>query len=292
MTTLSVERVEDLRTQRCDDRRAAPVRRAATPTITLVIPTRNESRNLPWVLQRIPASVDELILVDGGSSDDTVAVARSIRPDVTVLGQNAPGKGAALATGLCAATSDIAVMMDADCSMDPTDIPSYVAALMAGADVVKGSRYLGPDAGSEDLTRVRSVGNKALALAANIMHGQSWSELCYGYAAMWTDILIPLGIAELASKAPNTGSPARGGKPRPHHYGHGFEIEALLFCRSAAAGLRVTEVASFERNRAHGESSLSTFRDGRRVINAVVRERALARAARRLVALPRLAPVA
>jgi hypothetical protein len=253
--------------------------RPSNPRISIVIPALNEAKNLPWVLERIPEGIDEVILVDGSSSDGTPDVALSLRSDIVVVSQFAPGKGAALAAGLVAATGDIVVMIDADCSMDPREIPRFVEALESGADLVKGSRYV-RGAGSEDLTLLRSLGNRCLSIAANVLHGTRWSELCYGFAAMWTDILAPLDILDVAlpPEADITdaeSSSARGSAPRPRRYGQGFEIEALLFCRAARAGLQVVEVPSWERERMHGASKLLTFRDGLRVLGAVLNERRL-----------------
>lgn len=246
-----------------------------TPSVSVVVPAFNEAMNLPWVLARIDASY-EVVLVDGDSSDDTVAVARRLRPDVVVVGQRHPGKGAALAAGMLAATGDIIVMIDADGSMDPAEIPAFVGILLSGADVVKGSRYL-PGAGSEDLTVIRSLGNRALTVASNILFRQHWSELCYGYAAFWRHALTAVGVDRIEQgddrgPVPSLWNRLLGGR-RGVAYGHGFEIEAILFCRSARHGLRVCEAPSYERDRMHGESNLSTFRDGTRVLGAMLWER-------------------
>ena len=91
--------------------------------ISVVIPALNEARNLPHVFARLPADVYEVILVDGRSVDDTVGVARALRPDVRVVSQTGRGKGNALACGFAAATGDIIATVDADGSVDPSDIP-------------------------------------------------------------------------------------------------------------------------------------------------------------------------
>jgi glycosyltransferase involved in cell wall biosynthesis len=78
-----------------------------------------------------------------------------------VLSQTRTGKGNALACGFAAATGDIIVMIDADGSTDPAEIPRFVEALTAGADFAKGSRFA-PGAGSTDITPLRKLGNKLL----------------------------------------------------------------------------------------------------------------------------------
>jgi glycosyltransferase involved in cell wall biosynthesis len=132
----------------------------------VVIPAKNEARNLPYVFSLIPRTVYEVILVDGNSVDDTVAVARGLRPDVRIVQQNRTGKGNAVACGFAAATGDIIAMVDADGSADPREIPAFVRALLNGADFAKGTRC-GAGGGSEDLTRLRWAGNRAFSALFN-----------------------------------------------------------------------------------------------------------------------------
>jgi glycosyltransferase involved in cell wall biosynthesis len=110
-----------------------------TPRISVVIPTLNEARNLPHVFASLPDDLYEVVVVDGHSVDDSVAVARRLRPDVKIVMQQGTGKGDALASGFAATEGDIIVMLDADGSTDPAEIPRYVEALLDGADFAKGS---------------------------------------------------------------------------------------------------------------------------------------------------------
>ena len=112
-----------------------------TPKVSVIVPTKNEAKNLAHVLPRIPAWVGEIVLVDGYSTDNTVAVALSLIPSIRVVNQDRPGKGAALRCGIQAARGDIIVTLDADGSADPAEIPTFVGALLSGADFVKGSRF-------------------------------------------------------------------------------------------------------------------------------------------------------
>ena len=133
--------------------------------VSVVIPALNEARNLPHVFARLPPEVHEVIVVDGHSVDDTIAVARQLRPDVRIVLQTRRGKGNALACGFAAATGDIIAMIDADGSADPAEIPRFVQALVAGADFAKGTRFA-PGGGSEDITRLRALGNRVLAASS------------------------------------------------------------------------------------------------------------------------------
>src|ERR1700692_2869554 len=111
------------------------------PLISVIIPTRNEAQNLHHVLPCIPSIVSEVILVDGHSTDNTIEVAQQLLPTISIIKQGGIGKGDALRAGIAAATGDIMVMLDADGSADPSEIPRFVRALMAGYDFAKGSRF-------------------------------------------------------------------------------------------------------------------------------------------------------
>src|ERR1700760_3976708 len=102
---------------------------AIVPSVSVVIPAKNEARNLEHVFGTIPGWVDEIVLVDGHSVDDTVAVAQKLNPDVKIVHQLGRGKGDALQAGFAAARGEIIVMMDADGSTDGGEIPRFVAAL-------------------------------------------------------------------------------------------------------------------------------------------------------------------
>src|SRR5947209_18663483 len=128
------------------------------PRISVVIPALNEAPNLQYVLPHIPSIVSEVVLVDGHSSDDTIAVAQQLLPTIQIVKQMGKGKGNALKAGFAACTGDIIVMLDADGSADPNEIPRFVEALMAGSDFAKGSRFK-KGGGSHDISPLRSAGN-------------------------------------------------------------------------------------------------------------------------------------
>lgn len=217
--------------------------------VSVVIPTRNEARNLYHVLPHIPPTVYEVILVDGHSSDDTIAVAQQLFPTIQVIRQTGLGKGDALQRGFAACHGDIIVMLDADGSADPTEIPRFVDVLLAGNDFAKGSRFL-EGGGSEDITWLRRLGNAVLRKLVNILFNTHFSDLCYGYNAFWKKSLDHVSLDC-----------------------NGFEIETLLNLRMHRAQRKIVEVPSFEHPRIHGKSNLRTFRDGWRVFTTILRER-------------------
>jgi glycosyltransferase involved in cell wall biosynthesis len=231
--------------------------RSAEPSVSVVVPTLNEARNLAYAFWRLPASVSEVILVDGRSVDDTVAVARSLRKDVKVVYEAEKGKGAALRRGFAEASGDIIVMLDADGSADGGEVQRFVDVLAAGADFAKGSRFL-PGAGSVDITRLRSWGNRVLCEIVNVVCRTKYTDLCYGYNAFWRDCLEFVDV-----DVP------------------GFEVETRLNMRIAQAGLSVVEVPSFEYSRVHGSSNLRAVRDGWRVLRTIVRSARDGRSVRR-----------
>ncbi len=238
------------------------------PRVSVVVPTFNEAKNLPHVLGRLPEDVHEVIVVDGRSVDGTIDVARALRPDARIVLQNRRGKGNAMACGFAAATGDIIVMLDADGSADPQEIALFVDALREGADFAKGTRFAA-GGGSSDITRVRAWGNRWLNRMANLLFGTRYTDLCYGYNAFWAHCLDALEL-----------------DPRPEAttgklWGDGFEIETIINTRMAKAGMRITEVPSFEHDRLHGTSNLNTWRDGGRVLRALLLERINGKGSRR-----------
>jgi glycosyltransferase involved in cell wall biosynthesis len=222
-------------------------------TVSVVIPALNEEKNIAWVLKRMPSIVDEVILVDGHSADRTVEVARAIRPDIVVLTQHCRGKGDAARVAFAAARGDLVVMMDADGSMEPGEIPRFVTPLMNGYDFVKGSRFLA-GGGSTDLTALRSIGNQMLVRVTNSIFLVRFTDLCYGFCSFRRDCLPALALTA-----------------------HGFEIETELVVHALKANLNIAEVPSTELPRRWGTSNLRTFRDGQRVLRTLIRERIVRR---------------
>ena len=244
--------------------------------VSVVLPVLNEAANLPHVLNRIPEWIYEVILVDGQSSDDSVAVAKQTWnkrfprvtemerwsgeattaprsqpgnwPALHIVQQFGRGKGAALTTGFHTVRGDIVVMIDADGSTDPAEIPAFLGALLSGADFAKGSRFL-QGGGTADMPLHRQVGNGLFVKIVRLLFGGRYTDLCYGFNAFWRWTLPILDLD-----------------------GPGFEIETMMNVRALQAGLKIAEVPSFESRRIYGEGRLRTVPDGWRVLKTIVRE--------------------
>lgn len=219
------------------------------PTVSVVIPALNEATNLPAVLPRIPAWVHEIVLVDGHSTDNTVALALALCPDIRIVQQEGVGKGAALRCGFAVATGEIVVALDADGSTDPVEIPAFIGALLAGADFVKGSRFL-LGGGTLDMPLYRRIGNAGLVWLTNWLFKTQFSDITYGYNAIWRCYQDALAL-EIDD----------------------WSNEIVGNIRAARANLRVVEVASFEHERFAGQAKLKTFQAGWQILKAILRER-------------------
>jgi glycosyltransferase involved in cell wall biosynthesis len=241
---------------------AATFRRAAdaSPRVSIVVPAMNEALNLAVVLPQLP-EVHEVILVDGGSVDGSVAAARRVLPGVIPVQQSRRGKGNALAAGFARVTGDIVVMFDADGSADPAEIERFVKALTDGADFAKGSRFTA-GGGSIGITPMRRLGNQFLNAVFKAGFGKRSTDVCYGYNAFWADLIPVLDLPDHA----------RPGVSDRLQWGDGSEVETLVHCRLAAAGAMITEVPSVEKVRLFGGSHLHAVSDGLRVLRALVAE--------------------
>jgi glycosyltransferase involved in cell wall biosynthesis len=222
--------------------------RADKMTVSLVIPTLDEANNIGYVLRRIAMLkiIDEIIIVDGHSKDNTIEIAKEIMPAIKVVYQKGRGKGDALRAGFAASGCDLVIAIDADGSMDPLEVPRFLEPLLKGADFVKGSRFL-PGAGTADMPILRKFGNKVFVLMVNILYGTKYSDLCYGYMGFRKDTFEKINLLS-----------------------DGFEIETEINIAAGKAKLNVVEVPSFELNRYFGEGKLNTFRDGWRILKTII----------------------
>jgi hypothetical protein len=220
------------------------------PEIGVVIPTRNEANTIGHVLSGLPRHMQypwEFLVIDA-SDDETSLVAAKL--GARVLRQRGHGKGSALRQAFCALDSDIVVMMDGDGCMQAKEITRLVEAVVSGADIAKGSRFL-RGGGSHDLSFIRKIGNLLFVTLVNLVWSGRYTDLCYGFMAFRREALERL---------------------KPYLKSEHFQIETEMCIRARKLGLRVVEVPSVELRRRHGQSKLSGFRDSLQILQVILRE--------------------
>lgn len=213
--------------------------------ISLIIPTLNEAKNLPFVLRQIPQYVDETVIVDGYSTDNTAEIANQL--GCKVYYDNI-GKGSALIKGVQVCTGDYIIMMDADWSHRVEELGLLIEGLEVGYDFCMGSRFI-QGGGSDDMTFIRRLGNKFFVHIVNIFFGTNYSDLCYGYRAFRKEVFKDLNLKST-----------------------GFSIETEISIKAAKNKLRILEVPSFEKQRKHGEGKLRGIVDGWKIAAIILRE--------------------
>jgi dolichol-phosphate hexosyltransferase len=215
---------------------------------SIVVPARNEEKTIGNVLEVVRHMTDDLIVVDGQSSDETVVIAR--RYGARVVQDNGRGKGDAVRVGLAQARYPITVLIDADGSHEPKDIPALVAPIVAGeADLVMASRMLG---GSEELFGsirevVRLMGSLVISLSINYRYGVRLTDYQNGFRAIRTEVGRTIGLTSDITT-----------------------IEQEMAMKCLKQGYRVIEQPSHEYRRKGGVSKINVLQVSHRyVLNLV-----------------------
>lgn len=212
--------------------------------ITIVIPTKDEARNLPWVLERVKPYYGELLVVDGNSKDETREIAAAAGARVVL--DDGTGKGGALRIGAREATRDIVVFIDADGSHDPDVIPMMVAPILADqADLVIGSRMRG---GSDELHSsfpefIRLLGSEIITMTINYRFGVRMTDYQNGFRAIRRETMLAVNTKERT-----------------------FTIEQEMAMKALKRKYRLDEVPAHEYRRHHGTSHIVVWRVGPRYV--------------------------
>lgn len=224
-----------------------PVEAITKPKVTALICALNEEENLPYVLPKIPEWIDEVLLVDGHSTDNTVVVAKKLCPDIHILYQPNGGKNDALKYGVAHASGDIIVTLDADGSTDPGEISRFIEPLLNGYDFAKGSRF--QNTRPVRMPWYRHFGNWVLVTETNLIFGTKYTDLCSGYNAFWKKAWERIDF--------------------PDEFGY----EPLITLRARKAGLKIAEISCNDRGRIFGSSKLSNWKQGWGAFKAILKER-------------------
>jgi len=220
------------------------------PKISVLMCAWNEADTLPLVLPRIPAWVNEVVLVDGHSVDGTVEIARSLRNDIRVVYQPGKGKGDAVRYGISQCHDGIIVMLDADGETDPQEMDRFVSPLYQGYDFVKGSRF---HPGFFPRRAVhRALGALALTGVFNILFLCVYTDITSGYNAFWSKAIKRLDLGTDGD----------------------FATEPVLLARARKAGLKMKEVGHKNQGRLGGVAKVPTWwKHGAWILKTVIYER-------------------
>jgi len=224
------------------------------PFISVVIPAFNEEQNIGFVLTNVHKILKEtslpyeIIVVNDGSTDRTAEIVKEHNAFLVNHGRNS-GKGNALKTGFVMAKGKIVVMMDADGSHRPEDIPLLIDPLLNGSevDVVIGSRF-NDEVSRNSTTRLHLIGNKIINTVIFFLTGKYVSDSQTGFRAFRREVLKRLAL-----------------------WSTKFEIESELTVKMLKDGVRVREVPIRCMKRLRGNSKVSSFRDGFEIFKAILK---------------------
>lgn len=220
-------------------------------SMTIIMPSLNEAEAIGQVIRELKRNgYNNIVVVDGHSTDGTDEVAMKL--GAKVIEQKGNGKGAALlqAFNHDGVNDDVIVMIDADGSMSAKEIPLFLQAIISGADLAKGSRFL-PGGFSEDMSFIRRVGNLFFVSLVNWLWSTNYTDLCYGFVAFGKEAFEKMR-RDLKSK--------------------NFEIETEICIKAKKIGLKVVEIPSVELRRSYGESNLNAFKDGFSILRIILGE--------------------
>jgi glycosyltransferase involved in cell wall biosynthesis len=217
--------------------------------ITALICALNEEDNLQHVLPRIPDWVDEVLLVDGHSTDNTVELAKTLRPGINAVYQPGKGKGDALKYGIEQSNGDIIVTLDADGATNPEEMNKFVEPLLNGYEFVKGSRFRGTFPRNRPWYRI--IGNWIITILFDTLFLRRYTDLCSGYNSFWKKAVTSVYLWS----------------------SDGFQNEPLVHCRVAKSKLKVIEIGHSDEGRTCGDTKEYAWRQGFKAIKTIIKER-------------------
>ena len=222
--------------------------------LSVVIPCYNEAATIARILEAVraaPVPGKEVIVVDDASGDGTRELLQgelAARCDRVVLHEVNRGKGAALRSGIAAATGDIVLIQDADLEYDPQEYPRLIAPIVEGrADVVYGSRFMGAEP-HRVLYFWHRLGNGMLTLLSNMFTNLNLTDMETGYKAFRREVIQSIEIEE-----------------------DRFGFEPEITAKVAKRGCRIYEVGISYYGRTYAEGKKIGYKDGIRAIWCILK---------------------
>jgi|TARA_B100001971_G_C18075824_1_gene475608 dolichol-phosphate mannosyltransferase len=212
-------------------------------TVSVVIPTKNESKTIRKIINNVRPFCDEVLVVDGHSIDDTAKIAEE--EGANIILDNKKGKGAALRLAAQKVKGNIIVFFDADGSHEAKDIPKLVQMIEKGKDLVIASRSKG---GSDELHGdfvkfIRLIGSNLITIAINYRWNVRLTDSQNGFRAIKTDVMNNLRLTENI-----------------------FTIEQEMLMKTLKKDYNVGETASHEYEREYGNSRINLLKMGPRYV--------------------------
>jgi hypothetical protein len=223
----------------------------SAPSVSIVVPARNEAGNIDGLIRRVPrmGPDDEIIFIEGNSTDDTwsaIQAAQRQHADrrILIAQQDGKGKGDAVRKGFAMATRELLMILDADMTVPPEDLPKFYNAVIGGkGEFINGTRLVYPME-KRAMRFLNLLGNKFFALAFSFVLGQRYKDTLCG-----TKVLSRRNYDKLSA------SRSFFGNFDP------FGDFDLIF-GAARMGLKIVEVPIIYRERAYGETNISRWRHG------------------------------
>lgn len=229
-----------------------PGEQQAQLSVSVIVPARNEAGNIENAVQRLPTMGpdDELIFVEGNSMDNTWQKIQEVQKqygltrNIIITQQSGKGKGDAVRKGFSLATKDVFMILDADLTVPPEDLPKFYNAIASGkGEFINGSRLVYPMEG-QAMRFMNMLGNKFFAVAFSFVLGQRFRDTLCG-----TKVLSRGHYEKLAKHRKYFGEFDPFGD---------FD---LLF-GAARLGLKIVEVPICYRDRVYGTTNISRWRHG------------------------------
>ena len=236
-----------------------PEERPAEPLVSVIVAARNEEGNIPQIFERTPdlGGGIEFVFVEGGSRDDTFeAIRRELekRPEISgkLFKQPGKGKGDAVRLGFSEASGDILLILDADLSVAPEDLPRFVEALQSGrGEFINGVRLVYPME-ERAMRFFNLLGNKFFSLAFSWLLGQSIKDTLCGTKVLWRE-----DYERIAANR------SYFGEFDP------FGDYDLIF-GAARLNLKIVDIPIRYRERTYGAPNISRWRDGQLLLRMVL----------------------